>query len=335
VKTSRGGFPLGFGRFADVEGAVTDIRGWSFGAVLAAGVLLSPFTAVAQQTIKLGLLPFSESLAAVIADKQGYFKEAGIEVEIAKFDSGAIAVPVLQSGRMDIVLSNTVSTIQAIEQGLDAVVLAPGAIVRATPPDTTTAMLVRKGSIQSPKDLEGKRLAVNVINSTTWLHAVAWLDKHGVDRTKVRFTEVPFPQMNDPLLNGQLDAIVQVEPFRSALMTTGNAEIVGWPYVETAPNTDITQYIGLTPWVQKNHATAANFVRAVVKGAQFAVSNEAATRDINQQFTNLNPALKDKVLLPRLGTAINLKEMNHTMAMMEKYGLLKTPVDLSKRVFTP
>ena len=86
---------------------------------LAAGVLLSPFTAIAQQKVKLGLLPFSESLAAVIADKQGYFKEEGVEVEIAKFDSGAIAVPVLQSGRMDIVLSSTVSTFQAIEQGLD------------------------------------------------------------------------------------------------------------------------------------------------------------------------------------------------------------------------
>jgi NitT/TauT family transport system substrate-binding protein len=318
-----------------VEGAVIDTRGWSFALALVAGVLLSPFSAVAQETIKLGLLPFSESLAAVIADKQGYFKDAGIAVESAKFDSGAIAVPVLQSGRMDIVLSNTVATFQAIEQGLDAVVLAPAAIVRAAPPDTTTAVMARKGSIKSPKDLEGKRVAVNVINSTAWLHAVAWLEKHGVDRTKVRFTEVPFPQMNDPLLNGQIDAVVQVEPFRSALMATGNAEIVGWPYVETAPNTDITQYIALTSWVQKNHAIAAKFVQAVTKGAQFAASNEAATRDINQQFTNLNPALKDKVLLPRLGTAINLKEMNHTIELMQKYGLLKTPVDLSQRVFTP
>ena len=133
----------------------------------------------------------------------------------------------------------------------------------------------------------------------------------------------------------EVDAIVQVEPFRSALMETGNAEIVGWPYVETAPNTDITQYIALSAWVQKNHATAAKFVRAVIQGAQFAGSNEAATRDINQQFTNLNPTLKDKVLLPRLGDAINLQEMNHTMGMMLKYGLLKAPVDLSKRVFTP
>jgi NitT/TauT family transport system substrate-binding protein len=312
-----------------------DIRAGSFAIALAAGVLLSPFAAVGQERIKLGLLPFSESLAAVIADKQGYFKEEGLEAESSKFDSGALAVPVLQSGRMDIVLSNTVSTLQAIEQGLDAVVLAPAAIVREAPPDTTTAVLVKKGTIKSPKDLEGKRIGVNVLNSTAWLHAVAWLEKHGVDRAKVRFTEVPFPQMNDPLLNGQLDAIVQVEPFRSALTATGNAEIVGWPYVETAPNTDITQYIALTPWVQQNRATAEKFVRAVIKGAKFAASNEAATRDFNQQFTNLNPALKDRVLLPRLGTAINLKEMNHTKGLMQKYGLLTTPVDLSKRVFTP
>jgi NitT/TauT family transport system substrate-binding protein len=314
---------------------MTDIRTLSYAIALATGVLLSPLTASGQEKIRLGVLPFSESLAAIIADKQGFFKAEGLEVEITKFESGAIAVPVLQSGRMDIVLSNTVATFQAIEQGLDAVVLAPGAIVREAPPDTTTALIVRKGFIKSLKDLEGKRIAVNVINSSAWLHMVAALDKHGVDRTKVRFAEVPFPQMNDPLLGGQLDAVGQVEPFRSVLMATGNVEIVSWTYVETAPNSDITQYIALAPWVDKNRATAAKFVRALTKGAQFAASNETVTRDINQQFTNLNPTLKDKVLLPRLGMVINLKEMKHTMDMMQKYGLLKTQVDLSKRVFTP
>ena len=34
--------------------------------------------ATAQEKIKLGLLPFSELLAAVIADKQGFFKEEGL-----------------------------------------------------------------------------------------------------------------------------------------------------------------------------------------------------------------------------------------------------------------
>src|SRR4051794_13505733 len=311
---------------------MTDIRRLSCATALTLGVLLSSWAANAQEKIKVGLLPFSESLAVVIADKQGFFREEGLEIESSKFDSAAIAVPVLQSGRLDIVLSSTVSTFQAIEQGLDAVVLAPGAIVRETPPDTTTAVIVRKGAIKSLKELEGKRVAVNVINSTAWLHAVAALEKHGVDRTKVRFTEVPFPQMNDPLLNGQLDAVAQVEPFRSALMATGKAEIVSWTYVETAPNSDITQYIALAPWVEKNRATAEKFARAVIKGAQFANTNEAATRDINQQFTGLNPALKDTVLLPRFGTAVNVGETTRTMELMRKYGLLKTPIDISRRV---
>jgi NitT/TauT family transport system substrate-binding protein len=72
----------------------------------------------------------------------------------------------------------------------------------------------------------------------------------------------------------------------------------------------------------------------VIKGAAFANADEAATRDINQQFTNLNPALKDKVLLPRLGTAVNVAETARTMELMRKYGLLKTPIDVSKRVLT-
>ncbi len=144
------------------------------------GVLLSPLAASAQEKIRLGLLPFSESLAAVIADKQGFFKEEGIEVEVTKFDSGAIAVPVLQSGRMDIVFSNTVATLQAFEHGLDAVVIAPGAVVRSSAPDTTIAVIaLNNGPINSLKDLEGKRIAVNVINSSAWLHVVADLDKHG------------------------------------------------------------------------------------------------------------------------------------------------------------
>ena len=111
---------------------------------------------------------------------------------------------------------------------------------------------------------------------------------------------MPFPQMNDPLLNGQVDAVVQVEPFRSALMATGKAEIISWTYVETAPKTDITQYLALTSWVENNHDAAIKFARAVIKGAAFAKANDAAAREINAAYTKLNPAFKDKVLLPEL-----------------------------------
>jgi NitT/TauT family transport system substrate-binding protein len=289
-------------------------------------------SAQAQDKIRLGVLPFSESLGAIIADREGYFKAEGLEVEMSSYASGALSLPLLQSGRLDIAFSNTVSTLQALEQGLDATILAPGAVVRGSTPDSTTAVLVLKGSAKSPKDLEGKRVAVNVINSTAWMYMVGLFEKHGVDRNKIRFVEIPFPQMNDPLLNKQIDAIGQVEPFRTILLDTGKVEAIGYSYVEVQPNADITQYLALSAWVKKNPQVAARFARAIVKGAQFANANEAATREINQQFTKLNPALKDRVLLPRFGTAVSLDEIRKTMNLMLKYGLMKQPVDLAGRV---
>jgi NitT/TauT family transport system substrate-binding protein len=178
----------------------------------------------AQQKIRLGVLPFSESLGAIVADQQGFFKAEGLNVEISNVGSGAQGVPLLLSGRMDIVFSNTVTTLQALEQGLDGMILAPGAVARSQPPDTG-AILVLKGT--TPKDLQGRRVAVNVINSTAWMYMSAFLDKHGIGRDQVRFVEVPFPQMNDALLNKQVDAIVQVEPFTSVVTQTGKVDVAG------------------------------------------------------------------------------------------------------------
>jgi NitT/TauT family transport system substrate-binding protein len=299
----------------------------------AAAVCIAP-AAQAQDKLRVGILPFSESLGAVMADKLGYFKAEGIEVEMSKFNAGALALPLVQAGKLDIAFSNTVSTLQAMEQGLDATILAPGAVVRTKAPDSTSALLVLKDAVKSPKELEGKRIAVNVINSSAWLYMVAYLEKHGVDRSKVRFVEIPFPQMNDPLLNKQVDAISQVEPFTTIMLQTGKVEAFGYTYVEAQPNADITQYIALTEWVKKNPALAQRFARAVRKGCDYVndPGNQAAVREANMQFTNLKPELKDLVTIPRMGTAVNAEEMRKTMNLMLKYGLLKQPVDLKGRV---
>ena len=115
-------------------------------------------------------------------------------------------------------------------------------------------------------------------------------------------------------------------------MDTGMAEIAYWPQLKTAPGSDITQYIALSSWVAKNHDIAIKFARAVARGATFANNNEAVTRDINQQFTNLNPAYKDKVQLPYFGSKVNVAGMQDTMNLMVKYKLLKNPIDISGRI---
>ena len=312
---------------------MTRYRAFALAAVIAA--LLGPVRQVqAADKIRLGILPFSEALGAVLADKEGFFKDEGIEVQSTSFNSGALALPLLQAGKLDIALSNTVSTLQAMEQGFDATILAPGAVARMQAPDSTSAMLVLKGGpIKSAADLVGKRIGVNVINSTAWLYAVAYLAKHGVERGQVRFLEVPFPQMIDPLLNGQLDAINQVEPFSTVMLQSGKVDALGYTYIETQPGADITQYVALSEWVKKNPELAARFARAIVRGSTFANApeNQAETRQVNMEFTHLNPDLKDKVQIALMGTSVNMDEIRKTMDMMLKYGVMKQPVELAGR----
>jgi NitT/TauT family transport system substrate-binding protein len=303
-----------------------------FSSALAFALLgLALSGAHAQDKIRLGILPFSESLGAVMADRLGYFKAEGLEVEMSRFNAGALALPLLQAGKLDITFNNTVSTLQAMEQGMDVAFVAPGAVVRTKAPDTTAALIALKGTIKSPKDFEGKRIAVNVINSSLWLYVSAYLEAHGVDRSKVKFVEIPFPQMRDPLLNKQVDAVGVSEPFATVLLDTGQAETVTYVYVDSQPNGDITQYIALAEWAKKNPGVAERFARAVRKGSEFvnAPGNEAAVRQANMEFTNLAPALKDRVLIPRMGSAVNLDEIRKTGGMMLKFGMLKQPVDLS------
>jgi NitT/TauT family transport system substrate-binding protein len=303
-------------------------------SLLATLALLGTTSASAQDKIRLGILPFSESLGTVMAERLGYFKAEGIEIEMTRYNSGAQGVPLLHAGKLDIIFSNTIATLQAMEQGMDATVIAPGAVVRTQAPDTTAALLALKGTIKSPKDIEGKRVAVNVINSSLWMYILAYFDKHGVDKSKVRFVEVPFPQMADPLLNKQVDAVAVSEPFATVLLDTGRVDAIAYPYIEAQPNGDITQYIALTDWVKKNPALAQRFARAVMKGSEYVnnSANNAAVREANVAFTNLSPALKDRVHLPRMGTAVNADEILKTQALMLKYGVMKKPVDLSGKI---
>ncbi len=62
----------------------------------------------------------------MIAEKHGFFAAEHLSVKVTLFDSAAIGISVLQSGRIDVVLSSTVATLQALEQGLEATVLFSG-----------------------------------------------------------------------------------------------------------------------------------------------------------------------------------------------------------------
>ena len=122
--------------------------------------------------------------------------------------------------------TNVISLYQAHVEGFDFKLIAGGATnVRGS--NETHAIVVGKDSpIKSAKDLEGKTVAVNTLNNIVHLMAMAWVDKNGGNASKVKFVEIPFPQMEAALIAGKVDAISVQEPFAAAAARRPEARVL-------------------------------------------------------------------------------------------------------------
>jgi hypothetical protein len=121
---------------------------------------------------------------------------------------------------------------------LDVMFAVASTRIQKTPPDTSALVVRAKDSIRRPADLAGKTVSSGLVNSINYMHMQDWLQKHGVDSKTVRFLEMPFPQMADALFQNRLDAVMVVEPFLTIMMNSGNARILGHPYLEILPGMD-------------------------------------------------------------------------------------------------
>ncbi len=165
---------------------------------LAALFLFSPVTVAAQtaplETLRVGVLPAEICGGAFYGIDRGYFKRAGINVELQMFTNGNAIAAGLASGALDIGLSDVVSIMAAHARGLPLVYIAPSLLNTEKAP--TFALIVAKdGPIHSAKDANGKTIAVNGLKNVSQLAFEAWVDNNGGDSKTIKWVEMPFPVM--------------------------------------------------------------------------------------------------------------------------------------------
>src|SRR5512143_4330696 len=85
--------------------------------------------AVEDPTLKIGVLPILDALPMYVADAQGYFKDAGINVEFLPVASAAERDQIMQAGQADGMINDLISTVfyNKDEQKIDIVRFARNA----------------------------------------------------------------------------------------------------------------------------------------------------------------------------------------------------------------
>jgi NitT/TauT family transport system substrate-binding protein len=161
-------------------------------------------------------------LPLTIAEKKGFFKEKGLDVDISDFAGGAKSLQALVGGSVDVVTGAYEHTIrmQAKGQDIRAVIELgrfPGIVLG-----------VKKGvAYNGPADLKGKKIGVTAPGSSTNMLVNFVLAQAGLTPQDVSFVGVgSAASAVAAIQKGEIEAISHLEPVISMLERDGSIRAV-------------------------------------------------------------------------------------------------------------
>jgi NitT/TauT family transport system substrate-binding protein len=284
------------------------------------------------ETLQIGLIPIADVAPVFLGIKKGFFKEQQLTLEPQFAAGGAAITPAVMSGDFDIGFSNTVSLLIAASRDLPVQIISQGVLGGPDKSKPWADLLVPEdGPIKNPKDLEGKTIAANTLNNICEVTINATLEKKGVDVSKLKYTEIPFPEMVAALERGRVDAACVVEPFVTQGKGAGMRGIAPF-YAETAPNLTVAAYFASRQYIEKNREVVDRFVTAMEKSLQYASENPDEVRDVLTEYTEIPPEAAQAINLPSWRPELTEDTIQQLSELSQKYGLIEEQPDLNELI---
>jgi NitT/TauT family transport system substrate-binding protein len=294
------------------------------------GLLALTPAAQAQPTkIRVSTIPIIDTAPLQVGIAKGFFAAEGLEVDTTPTAGGAMGLPALAAGQVQITFSNIISVVLGAKQGLGFEIIAAGSNTGDKTPDLA-ALIAKKGStIKTGKDLEGKRVAVNTRNNIIWLYARAWVQATGGNPDAVTYLEVPFPQMVDAVKGDRVDAAFVVEPFLSAGVASDAVSIVGWPYNAVQKRIPVGQYAATKTFITQNPGVIDRWVRAYNKSVDWTNQNQGSEEwtKIIAAYTRLAPEQIRSLSLPAYEKTVDPASIDMVVEQMRKHKMIEGPFD--------
>lgn len=270
------------------------------GGMAALGASVLPLDrALAQAKLNVGTMKIGDLSPFFIALDQGFFKDTGFDIEVTAMVGGAAIAPALASGALNIGWSNVVSIFQGHLEGFDYRFIANGAINKRGAHDVFGFQVAVDSPIKSAKDLEGKTCASNTLRNIVHVSGLHWIDNNGGDSSKVKWVELPFPQMEPAVVNKQINAFVAVEPFVTVPSKVNKrTRVLGYPLGGIAPRLLVASYFAGEAWINKNVKAAQAFVTALNRGIDVHNVDPEKAKVTIAKHTGLKPEFLKEMALP-------------------------------------
>jgi NitT/TauT family transport system substrate-binding protein len=278
-------------------------------------------------SLKVGILKITDVYPIWVAQKEGFFKEVGIDnVQVTEMAGGAAIQPAIQSGQLDLGWSNVVSVVISKPRGFNFKFFAGGTWI-GPDAERNQVILVKKNSpITDVKQLEGKRYGVNTLGNIAELSVRAYLDEQGVDLNKVKIVELGSPITVPPLVQGRVDAVSANEPAVTIGLQGGKVRILAEnPYSALGEEVFLAGWIANDKFLNENPKTVKAFSQAISKAVAWSrdEQNKEEFTQLLAQNTGLAPDVVDKQVMSITKDQVTAADIQPWIDASKKYGLLK------------
>lgn len=267
------------------------------------------------------------------AEELGYFKEAGLKVNFKNVGLPGNLMPVLSTGDADFAFSGYEVTLNAINGGIDLVMLRE--IARNTK-GALQLFVSPKSGIKSVADLKGKSVGVPSKGGFGDFILGEALKTKGMTLKDIDLREVPPPVALPQLQKGDLDAAWLPAEFAAGVQADPTSTVKAVLDFQTIPalkDVGIGSLIAPRSFVDKNPNTTAAFTKAVDKAAAKMTTDLALSTTVFEKYAKLAPAtIKKLPVIPYTGKVPEAKLATQQKEFV-KLGVLRKPVDLSKVIY--
>jgi NitT/TauT family transport system substrate-binding protein len=241
------------------------------GLVAATGLAAWGLPAGAQTPAKLrvGVLRLSSSGPVFIAQERGYFREAGLEVELKFFDAAQPIAVAVSSGDLDVgVTALTAGLFNLAHKGAIRILAGQS---REAPGFPLIGYLAGKAAyeagLRTPKDLGGHAVGMTQVGSSFHYSMGLLARKYGFDLAKTRL--VPLQSMSNvasALKGGRVEAALLPATAAQPLIDSGDAKLIGWVGDETP--WQLGGVFAGPAFIEKNRDVLVRFLSAYRKGTR-------------------------------------------------------------------
>ncbi len=246
------------------------------------------------KVINFGALPDVQALPVFVASQKGYFKEAGLSVNVVRFNSAMERDVALSAGRLDGYFGDLASPMVLYANG---VAIKIAATIFETPKNQRMFAILaspkHKGISLEELAKEGISLSSNTI--VEYL-AVRLLESRGIDPKRVTFIEIKnIPIRLQMLLSAQVPAAILAEPLATFAEQKGAKAVID----DAGADLSSTVLCFHKNFLERYGSAATAFFRAINRAVEEINSHPAENRLIMNKECRIPETMQTTFPVPR------------------------------------